>query len=185
MPNLQPGQGAYGLPFQNSWSRFFKAPCTTNRRRNLWRRQKPGSGIWRRWNQRRRQHERNSRRSSARRGSARLGFLLRFRSRRLELNRMGVAMDWNLKRRTFERSVALQIAQELTRTLGPVQPEMLAQKNDVICRVFGEALDRNQIVDESAAERILSYVPRLLADMNRQHAELNRQLDAAIRPPLS
>ena len=94
-------------------------------------------------------------------------------------------MDWNLKRRTFERSVALQIAQELTRTLGPVQPEMLAQKNDVICRVFGEALDRNQIVDESAAERILSYVPRLLADMNRQHAELNRQLDAAIRPPLS
>jgi hypothetical protein len=93
--------------------------------------------------------------------------------------------DWNLKRRTFERCVALQVAQELTRTLGPVQPEMLTQKNDVICRVFGEALDRNGIVDEGAAERILHYIPKTLADMNRQHAALHHRLDAAIRQPLT
>jgi hypothetical protein len=92
--------------------------------------------------------------------------------------------DWNLRRRTFEGAVALQIAQELTRTLGPVlQPEMLAVKNDVICRVFGEALDRNQIVDESAAERVLLFVPKFLADMNQSFAVLNRKLDAAIRQP--
>jgi hypothetical protein len=91
--------------------------------------------------------------------------------------------DWNVKRRTFEQAVALQIAQELTRTLGPVQPDMLAGKSDVICRVFGEALDRNQIADESAAERVLLFVPKFLADMNQGFAVLNRKLDAAIRQP--
>jgi hypothetical protein len=60
--------------------------------------------------------------------------------------------DRNRKRRTLERCVALEIAQTLTHTLGPVMPEALAQKNDAVCRVFGEALDRNQIVDEAAAE---------------------------------
>jgi hypothetical protein len=94
---------------------------------------------------------------------------------------MGVAMDWNLKRRTFEQTVALKIAQELTHTLGPIMPESLAIKSDAVCRIFSDALDQNGVVDESAAERVLHYVPAFLADMNLKFAALQRQLDDAVR----
>jgi hypothetical protein len=87
----------------------------------------------------------------------------------------------NIKRRTFEQAVALQIAQELTRTLGPVQPEALACRSEEICRVFGDALDGNSIADEAAAARILGYVPKFLADLNSQFADFNSRLDAAIQ----
>jgi hypothetical protein len=91
-------------------------------------------------------------------------------------------MDVNLKRRAFERAVALKIAQDLTQALGPIMPEALAVKSDVVCRIFSDALDQNRIVDETAAERILHYVPAFLAELNFKFAELDRQLSAAIRP---
>ncbi len=59
-------------------------------------------------------------------------------------------------------------------------PEELAVKNDLICDIFSEAFDRNQIINEVVAGRILGYVPRVLADLNRKFADLNRQLDAAM-----
>jgi hypothetical protein len=90
--------------------------------------------------------------------------------------------DLNVNRRNFEMTIALQVAQELTRT-GPFQPELLAVRSDEVCRIFGEALDSNQIVDEAAAARILSYVPKFLAERYRQRAELNCRIDAAIRQP--
>jgi hypothetical protein len=91
-------------------------------------------------------------------------------------------MDFNLKRRAFERAVAFKIAEDLTHTLGPILPEALAVKSDVVCRIFSDALDQNRIVDETAAERILHYVPAFLAEMNLKYAEFDRQLTAAIRP---
>jgi hypothetical protein len=63
--------------------------------------------------------------------------------------------DWNVKRRTLEMAIALQIAQQLTRELGHFQPERLAVKSEAVCRIFGDALDGNHIVDEAAAARIL------------------------------
>jgi hypothetical protein len=90
--------------------------------------------------------------------------------------------DLNIRRRVFEQTIALTIAQELQRSLGPgFQPEMLAGKSDDVCRIFGDALDSNGIVDEAAAERILAYVPPFLADLNSQFAELNARLDVACR----
>ena len=94
-------------------------------------------------------------------------------------------MDWNLKRRKFEQAIASEIAHELTRALGPIAPETLAIKSDTVCRIFSDALDRNGVVDESAAERVLAFVPGMLAGMNQTFAELNRRLDAAVRPPIS
>jgi hypothetical protein len=91
--------------------------------------------------------------------------------------------DRNVQRRTFEQAVALQIAQELTRMMGPVfQPEMLAVKSEATCRVFGDAFDANDIVDEASAARIMEYVPKFLVERYRQRAELNARLDAAVRP---
>jgi hypothetical protein len=93
-------------------------------------------------------------------------------------------MDWNLKRRKFEQACASEIAHELTRALGPIAPETLAIKSDTVCRIFSDALDRNGVVDESAAERVLAFVPGILADVNLKFAELNSRLDAAmLRPP--
>jgi hypothetical protein len=40
---------------------------------------------------------------------------------------------------------------------------------------------RTAFVDESAAERVLHYVPAFLAELNLKFAEFDRQLDAAIR----
>jgi hypothetical protein len=87
----------------------------------------------------------------------------------------------DFKRRKFEQSVASEIAHEIYRTLGPTMPEALAVKSDVICRVFGEAFDRHGVVTESAAERILSFVPAELAALNFRFADFNRQLTVAIR----
>jgi hypothetical protein len=56
-------------------------------------------------------------------------------------------------------------------------PEALA---DVVCRVFTDVFDRHRIVDESAAARILARVPKELAVLNLQFAELNLQLDVAV-----
>ena len=86
------------------------------------------------------------------------------------------------ERRTFERAVALQVAQELVRTLGPIEPEMLAEKADIVCEVFGRVLDKNEVADEAEAAGILSHCPEMLADLNREFAEVNRRLDAATRP---
>jgi len=88
----------------------------------------------------------------------------------------------NLKRRKREQAIANEIAHELHRALGTIMPSALAQNSDVVCKVFGEAFDRNRIVDESAGARILAYVPKELAARNLQFAELNRQLAAAVRP---
>jgi hypothetical protein len=92
---------------------------------------------------------------------------------------MRVAMDFNLKRRAFEQAVAADVAAELFRALGPGIP--IADHSETVCRVFGAGLDRHQITTEAAAARILGFVPKYLADLNRQRAEFNRQLDAAIR----
>jgi hypothetical protein len=51
----------------------------------------------------------------------------------------------DFRRRKFEQSVALKIAQELTHTLGPIMPESLAIKNDAVCRIFSDALDQNGV----------------------------------------
>jgi hypothetical protein len=87
----------------------------------------------------------------------------------------------DLKRRKKEQAVAAEIANEIHRQLGPTMPEELAVKNDVICEIFGDAFDRHSIT-ESAADRILAFVPVVLADLNREYAELNSRLDAAVRP---
>ena len=89
----------------------------------------------------------------------------------------------DLKRRKKEQAVAAEIADELTRALGPIAPETLAIKSDTVCRIFSDALDRNGVVDESAAERVLAFVPGILADVNLKFADLQRKLDAAVRPP--
>jgi hypothetical protein len=93
-------------------------------------------------------------------------------------------MDLNPRRRTFEQAVALQIAQELTRALGPILPEALATANETVCGIFADAFDRNEVTNEAAAARILGYVPKFLVDLNSQFAELNARLDAAIRQPI-
>jgi hypothetical protein len=101
-------------------------------------------------------------------------------------------MDVNLKRRSRERAIASEIANEIHRQLGPsVMPEALAVKNDVICEIFGDAFDSHSVT-ESAAARILSYVPAHLVGLNLKQAQiaanfadLNRKLDAVIRQPLT
>ena len=91
----------------------------------------------------------------------------------------------DLKSRKREKAIANEIANELHRALGPIMPEALAKNSDVVCKVFGEAFDRNRIVDESAGARILSYVPKILAGMNFKFVETNRQLDVAVRQPMA
>jgi hypothetical protein len=86
----------------------------------------------------------------------------------------------DLKRRKKEQAIAAEIANEIHRQLGPTMPEELAVKNDVICEIFGDAFDRHSIT-ESAADRILAFVPAYLAGLNLKFAELNRKLDAAVR----
>ena len=87
----------------------------------------------------------------------------------------------DLRRRTRERQIAEGIAAELHRRMGPILPEMLATKNAVIHKVFADAFDLHSDTDEPSAGRILAHVPKALADLNREFAVLNRQLDFAIR----
>jgi hypothetical protein len=82
-----------------------------------------------------------------------------------------------------ERQIAEEIANELHRVFGPIMPEALAEKNDAICKIFADAFDRYHVVSEASGARILAYVPKVLADLNLKFAELDRQLDAAVRPP--
>jgi hypothetical protein len=89
----------------------------------------------------------------------------------------------DMKRRKRSREIATEIATEINRVLGPIMPEMLATKNDVIQKVFGDAFDRHG-VSEAEAEIILSYVPGMLAANNAQFADLHRKLDAAITRPM-
>jgi hypothetical protein len=85
--------------------------------------------------------------------------------------------------RTRERAIAAEIADELHRVLGPILPQDLAGKNgDIVRGVFGDAFDRHGIINETVAARILARVPKVLARMNLQFAELNRQLAVAARP---
>jgi hypothetical protein len=94
-------------------------------------------------------------------------------------------MDVNLRRRARERAIASEIANELYRELGPILPEMLATKNAVIHKVFADAFDFHSVTDEPSAGRILAHVPKALAGHNLKFAELQRRLDAAVRPPIS
>jgi hypothetical protein len=90
-------------------------------------------------------------------------------------------MDVSLKRRSRERSIAEDLARELHRLLGPHAPEALAENSDVVCDAFSRIFDQHGIVNESSGARILGYVPKVLAQLNFKHAELHRQIDAAIR----
>jgi len=65
--------------------------------------------------------------------------------------------------------------------LGPILPEALAENRDTVCEVFERVFDRHHVVTEDVGARILARVPKELAVLNLQFAELNRQLDAAIR----
>ena len=90
-------------------------------------------------------------------------------------------MDWNLKRRKHEQAVAAEIAHELHRALGPAMPEV-GENRDTVCRIFADAFDRHQVVSEASGERILKCVPKILAGLYQSHADLDRKLDAAMRP---
>jgi hypothetical protein len=87
----------------------------------------------------------------------------------------------DFKRRKLEHAIASEIAHELHRVMGPILPEMLAEKNDVVCGIFAEAFDRHGVAAEAAGARILAAVPAELARLNFKYAEFNRQLDAATR----
>ena len=77
-----------------------------------------------------------------------------------------------MNRKARDRLVAQQFVNELTTALGgPVMPETLAENSETVCRIFGDVLDRHQIVAESAAACVMRAVPRVLAK-----AELQRQL---------
>jgi hypothetical protein len=54
-----------------------------------------------------------------------------------------------------------------------ILPEDLAAHSDVLCGVFGDAFDRHGIINETVAARILARVPKVLARLNLQFAELN------------
>jgi hypothetical protein len=81
------------------------------------------------------------------------------------------------------QAIAAEIADEIGRKLGPIPPETLAVQSELICEIFGAALDRNKIVDEASAARVMAFVPQFLADKYRQRAELNARIDAAVRGP--
>jgi hypothetical protein len=87
----------------------------------------------------------------------------------------------DFKRRKHEQAVASAIAHELHRVMGPILPEMLATRNDIVCGVFSKAFDQYKIFDEAVAARILKFVPKRLAELNLKFADFNRQLSAAIR----
>jgi hypothetical protein len=91
-------------------------------------------------------------------------------------------MDLNFKRRSRERAIASEIANELYHALGPAMPEALAENRDVVCETFARVFDRHGIVTEASGSRILAYVPKVLADLNLKFAELKSRLDAAVRP---
>ena len=78
-------------------------------------------------------------------------------------------MDVNLRRRARERAIAAEIANELALSpamQGGLTPEALSDNSSLVCEVFGRVFDRHQIVDEGAAERILGYVPKVLAGLS-------------------
>jgi hypothetical protein len=91
-------------------------------------------------------------------------------------------MKMDLKRRKYEQAVAAEIAHELHRALGPAMPEV-GENRDTVCRIFADAFDRHQVVSEASGERILKCVPKILAGLYQSYYELNRRLDAAVRPP--
>ena len=88
-------------------------------------------------------------------------------------------------RRAKERRISEEIARELHRVMGPFVPEMLTIKSDAVVAIFTAAFDSHNVVDERAGERILHHVPVVLADLNREYAELDSRLAAAMRPPIS
>jgi hypothetical protein len=51
----------------------------------------------------------------------------------------------DLKSRKHERAVASEIAHEIHRVMGPILPEMLAEKNDVVCGIFADALSERDL----------------------------------------
>jgi hypothetical protein len=86
----------------------------------------------------------------------------------------------DIKRR--ERAIAEEIAEKIYRVQGPIAPEDLDR--DIVCGIFADFFDSHQVVAEAEGARILALVSPLLAELNLKYAELNRQLDAAIRQPL-
>jgi hypothetical protein len=91
----------------------------------------------------------------------------------------------DFKQRARERAIASEIAHELHRVMGPILPEMLATRNDIVCGVFSKAFDQYKIFDEAVAARILKFVPKRLAELNLKYAEFDRQLSAATRQRVS
>src|ERR1019366_6279067 len=87
-------------------------------------------------------------------------------------------------RKAKERRISEEIARELHRVMGPFVPEMLTIKSDAVEAIFTAAFDSHNVVDERAAERILHHIPMVLADLNREYAELNSSLAAAVRQPM-
>jgi hypothetical protein len=85
-------------------------------------------------------------------------------------------VDFNQRMR--ERRIAAEIAHAI-QALGPTLPENLDR--DVVCGIFADFFDKHGIVDESAGARILAHTPKVLAKLNFKFAELNAQLDAAVR----
>jgi hypothetical protein len=87
----------------------------------------------------------------------------------------------DFRQRARERAIADEIANELHRVLGPLNPEDLEKNSATVGEVFGRVFDRHGIIDEAPAAQILARVPKELAALNLPFADLNRKLDSAIR----
>ena len=87
----------------------------------------------------------------------------------------------DIRQMTRERRIAREIADELYRAIGPTMPETLGDHGDLVREIFGKVFDRHGIANEATAARILAKVPKLLADLNLQFADLHRRLDAAVK----
>lgn len=108
-------------------------------------------------------------------------------------------MDINLKRRSREKAIAAEVTQDCYATLSPVFDQaigagklvahqvMMAQ-GDQLADLFGRACKRHQL-DEAAARRVWSYVPRALEQLGKARMKaaktvarsVNRAADAAER----
>ena len=77
--------------------------------------------------------------------------------------------------------IAHEIEYEIRRALGPILPETLTDRDDVVCAVFERVFNAYDIRVEAEAERIVALVPALLAEKNRKFFEFQSQLGAAVR----
>jgi hypothetical protein len=95
-----------------------------------------------------------------------------------------------MNRKARDRRVAEEVVNELYDALGPVLLHQIGcgvvtsealpeEARDKVGDVFSRVFDRHKIVTKFAGANVLACIPRILAK-----AELNRQLDAAMRQPL-